>query len=74
MLKQLLRNILTEPDNATFCMVKLGAGISVFFALGTAGYHHLYLNEPFSMQDFGIGMGAVFTGVGIALGFKKDTQ
>lgn len=72
-IKALLKNIFTEPDNATFCIVKIGAGFTVIYALATAGFHHLYLKEVFVIQDFGVGMGAVFAGVGIALGLKKDS-
>jgi len=72
-IKELFRNIFTEPDNATFCIVKIGAGLTVVYALATAAFHHLYLRESFVIQDFGVGMGAVFAGVGVALGLKKDT-
>ena len=73
MLKKFLNQIFTEPDNTTFCIVKIGAGLTVFFALFTAGYHNIYLGEQFNMQDFGTGMGLVFGGAGVALGLKKDT-
>lgn len=72
-LKELLSNIFTEPDNATFCIVKVGAGLTVIYALAAAFFHHFYLKEVFVIQDFGVGMGAVFAGVGIALGLKKDS-
>lgn len=72
-IKELLSNIFTEPDNATFCIVKIGAGLTVVYALAVAAYHHIYLKEAFVIQDFGLGMGAVFAGVGVALGLKKDS-
>ena len=72
-IKELLSNIFTEPDNATFCIVKVGAGLTVIYALAAAFFHHFYLKEVFVIQDFGVGMGAVFAGVGIALGLKKDS-
>lgn len=72
-IKELLDNIFTEPDNATFCIVKIGAGLTVIYALAAAFFHHFYLKEAFVIQDFGLGMGAVFAGVGIALGLKKDS-
>ena len=73
MLKRLFTQIFTEPDNTTFCIVKIGAGLIVPFALAVAGYHYVYLKEPFPMQDFGVGMGALFSSIGVALGLKKDT-
>ena len=72
-IKELLSNIFTEPDNATFCIVKVGAGLTVIYALAAASFHHFYLKEAFVIQDFGVGMGAVFAGVGVALGLKKDS-
>ena len=62
-IKELLSNIFTEPDNATFCIVKVGAGLTVIYALAAASLHHFYLQEPFVVQDFGVGMSAVFAGV-----------
>jgi len=72
-IKALFKNIFTEPDNATFCIVKIGAGLTVIYALAAAAFHHFYLRDAFVIQDFGMGMGAVFAGVGVALGLKKDT-
>lgn len=72
-IKELFSNIFTEPDNTTFCIVKVGAGLTVIYALAAAAFHHFYLQEEFVIQDFGVGMGAVFAGVGVALGLKKDS-
>jgi len=71
-MKKFLKNIFTEPDNQTFCPIRLVAVIGVFeyFVLSTA---HYIQHAVFMPQDFALGLGALIGGIGAALGFKKDT-
>jgi hypothetical protein len=71
-MKKFLHNIFTEPDNQTFCPIRVFAvvGVLQYFGLTTA---HYVQHAIFNPQDFAIGFGALIGGVGVALGVKKDT-
>lgn len=67
-----LKQIITEPDNRTVCIVRLMsiAGVAEFLYLAVkvtlkAG--------TFDMQSFGLGFGGLLGGIGAALKLKKDT-
>jgi len=68
-----LKHILTEPDNSTFCPVRLVAllGSLQYLALSAAGYIQ---HATFDPQAYAIGLGALLGGVGVALGLKKDSK
>ena len=70
--KKFFKNLFTEPDNQTFCPIRLVAIIGVFQYLGLTTAHYVQ-HAVFMPQDFAIGFGALLTGVGVALGVKKDT-
>ena len=70
-LRTILRELVTESDNITHDLYRYLAVLSVASALGFQGYA-IYKEQPFSMQDFGVGTGALFAGVGVALGLKKE--
>jgi Trk-type K+ transport system membrane component len=74
MFKVFFKNIFTEVDNKTFDGVKILAFISVFTALGLAIFSVTVLKQPFSFQDYGLGAAALFAGVGVSLGLKKDSN
>jgi hypothetical protein len=64
--------IFTEPNNKTFCPVRvlaLAGGIQ-YLALSA---HHFLRNSVFDPQAFAIGFAALLAGIGVALGTKKDT-
>lgn len=65
-------HILTEPDNKTFCPIRLIAlaGCLQFLGLNLANYIQHGVFDP---QAFALGLGSLVTGAGIALGLKKDT-
>ena len=67
-----LQHILTEPDNKTFCPIRILAvmGVLVFLTITCFHYKQHAVWDP---QQFSIGFGALITGVGAALGFKKDS-
>ena len=71
-MRKFFLQIFTEPDNKTFCPVRILAigGIVQYLALTT---HHFLRNNVFDYQGFGLGFAAIIGGVGAALGLKKDT-
>ena len=62
-----LRDLLTEADGVTYDIVRLLAVLSIFVGLGLSIYSVVIKGQVFSLQDFGIGVGAVFLAVGAAL-------
>ncbi len=71
-IKKVLKQLFTEPDNETFCPVRIVAvmGVSQYLGLTVANYVQ---HAAFDPQAFALGLGALLSGVGVALGLKKDT-
>jgi hypothetical protein len=72
-LKTFLSNMFTEIDNVTWDLTKVLAGFSISVALCLAIYSTVIKKDTFSASDFGQGIATMFAGLGVALGFKKDT-
>ena len=69
----ILRDLLTEADNKTYDVVRWLAVLSIFVGLGLSVFAVVLKGQAFSLQDFGIGIGAVFLSVGAALKLKEPT-
>ena len=67
-----LLDIITEPDNKTFCPVRVLAiaGVIEYLAIEAFNYYH---HATFDPQAFALGFSALIAGTGIALGIKKDS-
>lgn len=74
MLRDIIRQLVTESDNITHDLYRYLALLSILTGLGLAVYSVGWKNQPFDMQTFGIGVGALFAGVGVALGLKKESS
>lgn len=72
-MKQFLTNLFTEPDNQTWCIVKVLVALGTFTFLGLAIIHVVH-NHSFDPQAFGVGFGALLAGGGGSLMMKKDTK
>jgi hypothetical protein len=70
---KVIKDIYTESDNETWDLSKMLATASIVSAILLNAYT-VYKGSDFNMQDFGIGMGALFGGVGVALGMKKESN
>lgn len=67
-----IQQILTEPDNQTFCPLRIAAlaGIFQFFGLSIANYVQ---HAVFAPQEWALGFGGLIAGVGAGLKMKRDT-
>lgn len=74
MIRDVVRQLMTESDNVTHDLYRYLAVLSILVGLGLAVYSVGWKNQPFDMQTFGVGVGALFAGVGVALGLKKETK
>lgn len=72
--KKIVKDWFTEPDNETFDVVKILAVVSIVTGIVLAIVSVVCKNQVFSYQDYGLGTAALFAGVGMALGMKKDSD
>ncbi len=73
-IKKVLNDWFTEVDNKTFDITKVLAVISIVAGIGLAVFSAVYKGQAFSYQDYGLGTAALFAGVGVALGMKKESK
>ena len=66
-LKQVFSDPAGIPDDG-----RIGAMAAIFTGLGLAVYSVVYARQAFNMQTFGIGIGALFAGVGGMFKFRGN--
>lgn len=69
-----ITQLLTGKDGYTHDVVRWLAVLSIVVGLSLAVYVVVWKGQPFSLQDFGLGIGAVFLSVGGALKLKEGTE
>lgn len=72
-LKTWVHNTFTEPDNKTICPVRVIAIFGTVQGLGMQSWDVFANHVAFNLEQFGIGLGAILTTAGVALGLKKDS-
>lgn len=72
--KKILNDWFTEVDNKTFDITKVLAVLSIATGIGLAIYSVVTQGQTFNYQDYGLGTAALFAGVGVALGLKKESK
>lgn len=72
-IKKVFKHCLTEPDNQTFCPIRIIAVMGVGQYLGT-GLANYIQHAAFDPQAFALGLSALIAGIGVALNLKKDTK
>lgn len=73
-MKKVLLDWFTEVDNKTFDITKALAVVSVLTGVGLAIFSVVFKGQLFNYQDYGLGTAALFAGVGMALGLKKESH
>ncbi len=73
-IKTIVKQLLTESDNVTHDLYRYLAIASIITGLALQVYSIVDRDQVFDMQTFGIGIGTLFAGVGIALSLKKETK
>lgn len=71
-MRDIVRHLLTESDNRTHDIARYLAALAILVGLALNAYA-VIKGQSFDMQAFGIGMGSLFGGVGVALGLKKES-
>jgi len=72
--KKIIKEWFTETDNETADVTKVLAAIAIITGIGLAIFSVVVLGKEFNYQDYGLGTAALFTGVGMAFGLKKETN
>lgn len=73
-MKKVFNDWFTEMDNKTYDVTKVLAVVSIATGIGLSIFSVAYKGQAFNYQDYGLGTAALFAGVGVALGLKKDTS
>jgi hypothetical protein len=69
-----LTELVTGKDNKTHDFVRWGGVIGTLHGLGMSTYDVVANHAHFSLQEYGVGLGALLGACGFALGMKKDTE
>lgn len=68
----ILKELMTSDDNVTWDVFRSLAVASIVVAFFLEGYSVIWQGKTFDMQAFGIGVGSLLGGVGVALRLNKD--
>jgi len=68
-----LKVLMTESDNTTWDVFRCLAVASIVVAFALEVYSVVSQGKPFDMQSFGIGVGSLLGGVGVALKLNKES-
>jgi hypothetical protein len=72
-MNKLIKDILTEDDNQTFCIARFVAIVAVL-TFSACALVHVFHGSSFDFSQLGIGFGSVLSGSGVAIGAKAATQ
>ena len=70
----ILRDLMTGKDGISHDIGRYIAAASSVTGLFLCSYAVIVKGQPFSFQDFGIGMGSLAAGVGALLKLKENTE
>lgn len=73
LLKKWIKDIFTEPDGKTVCIVRVLALIGFVYFIGAHAWSVFHLGAALNLSEFGTAFAAMIATVGGALGFKTDT-
>lgn len=71
---EILKHLLTGQDNETHDLAHWIAVISFLVAIGLAVYSVIWKGQPFDLQAYGLGMGALMVAFGGALKLKEKVE
>jgi hypothetical protein len=72
-IKKALFELITEPDNKTVCPARLMA-ICAFLQFSAMSAWYMVHTLTFDVQAEALGFAALLSGIGAALGLKKDSR
>lgn len=69
-----IRHCLTGKDNETYDIVRVLALMAVVEALALSVYVVVWKSAPFSLVEYGTGIGVIFASIGAALKLKESSE
>ncbi len=69
-LKKFITDLVTENDNQTFCIARIGFVIALFSFIGLAVYH-MYLSHTIVLTEYSSGIMQILSGGGVIIGAKN---
>jgi hypothetical protein len=72
-MKTILKNMLTEHDNTTFCMSRGLSFLAVIAGIALKIYA-VILGLPFDLQGYGVGISAMISGLGLSIKLKDEKK
>jgi uncharacterized membrane protein len=73
MMGEILKQLLTGRDNQTHDVARHLAVIAVLAGIGLQAWA-IHKGQPFSLNDYGIGMGSLLSGLGVAIKLKENSE
>ncbi len=73
-MNKVLNDMLTGLDNQTHDIARWLAAASFVVAMGLSVYVVVWKGQAFDLQQYGIGLSALFAGLGVALKLKESTE
>lgn len=73
-IKRIITCMMTESDNRTHDIYRYLSVLAVLIGLGLMIYAVGWKDKVFDMTEFGMGIGALFTGAGMALKLKPESD
>jgi len=72
-MQKIITHLFTETDNKTHDLFRYLCFVSIVVGLGLSIYATIF-EKHFDIENFGIGVGALFAGVGASLKLKPEAK
>lgn len=73
-IKKFFHDLITEPDNAIVCPVRVMAILGFLYSLGTHAWTVFAQHVAFDLQSFSTAYGIMMATLGAALKIKSDSK
>lgn len=68
-----IRDMMTEGNNETFCVLRIGSALVILTGIGLEIFKAVHPNVDFDIEHYGIGVGSILAAAGAAFKLKPDS-